>query len=38
MLGEEEDKLKQSTSQGVAPLVDASLGELSHKYSTTGMS
>ncbi|VDI46614.1 Hypothetical predicted protein, partial [Mytilus galloprovincialis] len=35
MLGEEEDKLKQSTSQGVAPLVDASLGELSHKYSTT---
>ncbi|CAG2223568.1 unnamed protein product [Mytilus edulis] len=35
MLGEEEDKLKQSKSQGVAPLVDTSLGELSHKYSTT---
>lgn len=36
MLGQEEDKLKQSKAQGVAPSVDMDLAQLSHKYSTSG--
>lgn len=37
MLGDEEDKLKQAKAQGMAPSVDQNLGQLSHKYSTSGM-
>ena len=36
MLVQEEDKLKQSKAQGVAPSVDMNLAQLSHKYSTSG--